>query len=132
MPVSVRRHVRRRTRAATKPIIVEGFIQEMPPVRDFRGDKTKFPAYVTVVLEDLAYGGPEEGGWWYHTFEKVESRRVLDGNAAASMVAQYSNNPDYDNFGRPPLSSVMSQGRYQIQITQRPFRSSPAHRPRYE
>jgi len=32
--------------------------------------------WVVAYAVDQGYGGPEEGGWWYPTYEKVEAQRV--------------------------------------------------------
>ena len=104
-----------------------------PKIHDFREDPTKFPAYVSIVLHDQGYGGPEEGGWYYHTIEKIESRRALDGLAVAGIIAEFYNNPEYDNIDRPDIGSVLSRGRYEIHVTQGPIPShQPTYRPRYE
>lgn len=34
------------------------------------------PLYLNVYLANRAYGGPEEGGWWYDVGEPLASRRL--------------------------------------------------------
>jgi hypothetical protein len=38
--------------------------------------------WLTVYHVQLAYGGPEEGGWWYHAGERVECANVRGRDAA--------------------------------------------------
>lgn len=85
---------------------------------------------VTVGMADLAYGGPEEGGWYFDTFEPIRTfivprsrRRSLEDKLGAWLVKA--------NEGRPEISSVLSEGRYWLRsgiITQ----PEPRVRPHYE
>ena len=82
-------------------------------------------SYINVYLADRAYGGPEEGGWYYDYGVPVESRRVLSPTdylrpenyvnphseyetELAFLTARY----DRLNQGRPEVHSVNSVGRY--------------------
>jgi hypothetical protein len=87
-------------------------------------------AYLTVMLNDLSYGGPEEGGWWYHVSGHVEhhlisSPRVLD--AVRERIARL-----YSNVGRRPVSSVLSEGEYSFTIGNLPDAGYPDRMPNYE
>ncbi len=42
---------------------------------------------VALYWVDLAYGGPEEGGWWYDTGELARPLRVCATEAAAAALA---------------------------------------------
>lgn len=89
-----------------------------------------FPLHVTVTLDDRAYGGPEEGGWWYDTSHVIEhhycQHRAIYDRVMVRMADQY------DNRGRYPISSVCSDGEYRIHVGQRIPENYPTYRPRYE
>jgi len=62
--------------------------------------------YVTAYRTSQAYGGPEEGGWWYTVYEPIETRLVYKQDAddvQAEMQAKYG--PDrrerYKTYATP-------------------------------
>ena len=76
-------------------------------------------SYINVYLADRAYGGPEEGGWYYDYGVPVESRRVLSPTDYVNPHSEYETElafltARYDrlNQGRPEVHSVISKGRY--------------------
>jgi len=85
--------------------------------------------FVNIYLHDRAYGGPEEGGWWYDVGELLESHAVPSSEAEALAAAKEQ---EFSNEGRRPVSSVLSEGIYIVRIDERPGRNYPARRPRYE
>lgn len=90
-----------------------------------------FPCFVSVVLNDLACGGHEEGGWYYHTAERVESHYATSPELFAKVLTRLERK--YSNEGRYPISSVCSDGRYTIQVGTEPATQySPEVRPHYE
>lgn len=89
------------------------------------------PVFVSVCLEDMAYGGPEEGGWYYHTSERIESHYAATPRALAAILARMER--DYSNEGRREISSVLSDGQYCIIIGDEPAAQyDPERRPHYE
>ncbi len=73
---------------------------------------------VCVALRDKAYGGPEEGGWWYDT-----TQPNLDGDFPMPVIVRTRDEAEAEadkmadwctaqNEGRPSISSVLSQGVY--------------------
>lgn len=96
--------------------------------------------YVTIYLVDRAYGGAEEGGWWYDTGEPVlepiegESRQRSFDSLDDATAYLKSLNPIIErlNEGRPDISSVLSQGRYHGYLETHPPESFPGERPHYE
>ena len=66
---------------------------------------------ITVGLADLAYGGPEEGGWYFDTFEPVRIF-VVPAARADSLRRHLARWVRAANEGRPSISSVLSEGRY--------------------
>lgn len=92
---------------------------------------------VGIGLSDLAYGGPEEGGWYYDTQdiesdhavflteeEAREHLKVLDEKIKEQQL----------NKGRPKMSSVLSRGEYRSILIEQflPLAThTPLIRPRY-
>lgn len=97
------------------------------------GSKTEVlgPIYVNVYLVDQAYGGPEEGGWWYLCGEPVESI-VADSEGHAKELAISLEAGRYNNAGRRPIHSVLSEGEYDVRIEQHFARPFPERKPHYE
>ena len=60
---------------------------------------------------DRAYGGPEEGGWWFDTGELVRLHRVCLTEAAAARLAVRANRLlDLVQRGHCRLDSVLYVG----------------------
>jgi hypothetical protein len=103
---------------------------------------------VAVYLIDKAYGGPEEGGWWYEAGVRIDTLPVdnkpLDlaipaiftEREFASEVAKHRNDLLDEHFNRhrrSDISSVLSEGRYVARVcTGYPEAHFPAVKPHYE
>lgn len=90
---------------------------------------------VGVYLVDKAYGGPEEGGWWYNTGELCRTLRVFHTEEAAISYAKRLQDKlnVFLNKGRREISSVLSTGRYYAEIHDNVLPEHyPAVRPHYE
>jgi len=100
---------------------------------------------LAIYLVDKAYGGPEEGGWWYehgtrqdHPLEGVAPMFVLKvwsneeaADAACSYLQKLLN--ETVNVGRPEIDSVLSTGRYYAEVHNgHPPAYWPEKRPHYE
>lgn len=112
-------------------------LQEEPeeqPEPEFNG-----PWCVCPFLTDRAYGGPEEGGWYYDCGEPQ-----IDGELPVPVFTQV-----YDhavllqqdmqrimdatvNHGRRSVSSVLSEGVYRAIICEGWPKPYPQHQPHYE
>lgn len=86
-----------------------------------------------IYLEDKAYGGPEEGGWWYNCGSLVIASYAplpiwwKAGQKRHEDIAAMWAWCDEENEGRPSISSVLSEGRYCVTI----FRNDmPAYWPK--
>jgi len=105
----------------------------------FRGDEDveesqdveAAPCFVSVMHYDRYYGGPEEGGWYYTRYERVESVFCNTNQEMEEALVRFE--AEYSNEGRPSVSSVLSEGRYQIRVTniEQPLFDPPV-RPHYE
>ena len=91
--------------------------------------------YVLAFYErDLAYGGPEEGGWYYETGELVRILRVVANEDEAYRLARRANGllDRLQKHKRSVSSVVYSGGRHSVQVHKdvAPDRT-PEHRPYY-
>lgn len=88
--------------------------------------------YVNVYLCDRAFGGREEGGWWYDT-KSVEQVFYCKDEAHAKkvydqMVIEYA---EENKNRRSDISSVLSEGRFNVELSAWPGERQPAERPHY-
>lgn len=89
------------------------------------------PCYISVMMEDMAYGGPEEGGWWYTTVHRVESHFCQNITVLKKVLERVIK--EYNNAGRPEISSVISRGRFKTILSYDPQPlCDPPYRPHYE
>lgn len=111
-------------------------MDDLPAVfasEDFDNDMAKvtYPCWVNVCCYDRAFGGPEEGGWWYDTHDRITSEHVA-GVEALNRIITYLRGR-YSNKGLPPVSSVLSKGRFEIHVTKNPMADHlPKIKPHYE
>lgn len=90
--------------------------------------------FVNVYLHDRAYGGPEEGGWWYDTRSPEDEMcvRCDTPEQVEKELARLQAWCDEENGCRNSnISSVCSEGRYEVCAEAWPAEGSPAYRPRY-
>lgn len=93
---------------------------------------------VSLYLEDIAYGGPEEGGWYYDCGSLVRPIRRFRSHKVAMAYTIRLNRKLRSrtwgpNEGRRDKYSVLSEGEYTAAV----FRDTapdhfPAYQPRYE
>jgi hypothetical protein len=93
---------------------------------------------VAVYFSDLAYGGPEEGGWWYETgdLDLIYAEQWFPDRVSAIGYRRLMQNmlDKILNHDRRPISSVRSEGAYQARVYSGGFAPSyyPATKPHYE
>jgi hypothetical protein len=116
--------------------LLDSFCQQE---RGFQNGKRKTKMYtVAIFLIDRAYGGSEEGGWYYECGEPQENMvqhfRGFIRKAWAEKYADFLNETVCKelNVGRRPISSVLSQGLYQAQVCEGLPKAYPETRPHYE
>lgn len=112
--------------------------------RDQQAADKPFFYTVAIYLVDKRYGGPEEGGWYYDTGTRIDDPSdhgrfdapAVFRNQAEAIAACTALNEALDvgaNKGRPCISSVLSQGRYQAEVHDGyPPAHYPTERPHYE
>lgn len=88
--------------------------------------------YVNVYITNKAFGGPEEGGWWYN-YGKVDSSTECNSRKEAEHhrlnMNEYCNTM---NVGRHKPSSVLCEGWYVAWIEDKPAEDFPKEIPYYE
>jgi hypothetical protein len=83
---------------------------------------------------DRAFGGPEEGGWWYDTGELRRPLALAPTNDAAVAIAARANRllDRLQRHKRPVDSAAYAGGRYRAHVfTTTAPPAYPAERPRY-
>lgn len=94
--------------------------------------------YVNLYEIDRAYGGPEEGGWWYscgifvrsHSFvftDRIEARDRME--LLNRRTDEIANDP---RGARANLSSVICEGRLSWCVEEHAGENFPQERPFYE
>ena len=89
--------------------------------------------FLNEYLTDKAYGGAEEGGWWFNTGEYVRCHGVHEHLAGAENALE-TTRQDYlrqEQAGRARPDSVACNGYPDIFIQQHPGRDYPSKRPCY-
>ena len=99
--------------------------------------------WVAVYLVDRAFGGPEEGGWYYETgvpethimSDEVQlaPTRFDDIQKAQTTADGWQRALDANsNAGRPDIGSTLSRGVYRAIVTDHPPEPYPKVKPHYE
>ena len=89
--------------------------------------------YANIYELGQAYGGPEEGGWYFKTFDPMHSE-AFDTEAEAKarvtmlLANEWANEPD----AREVYSVAYRGGRYAGWVEERPAYFQPEEWPRYE
>lgn len=98
--------------------------------------------YANIYLHDRAYGGPEEGGWWYDTYAPIDGDADWDSSPpphghfpapelareAMRALAEWCN--DQNSRRRSP-SSMASEGHFCVRLESWPAEYTPKQRPHY-
>ena len=127
--------------AGLPPDEIEGYtFEEQPEDEDLaRPAPPKFYS-VAICMYNKQYGGPEEGGWWYSTYEPIDqlawmTKIVLTSEEARSAKTELERvivDKEF-NKGRRPVSSVLSTGQYVAVIFPGTYPEYlPTSRPHYE
>ena len=98
--------------------------------------------YLNLYLHDRAYGGPEEGGWWYDTYAPVADSDWWDAeppayghfdspeHAQQAMESLQAWCTDQNTLRHSP-SSVASDGHFVCRLEAWPPEVYPSRRPHY-
>lgn len=92
---------------------------------------------IAIYLADQAYGGPEEGGWYYQygirqdDWPPMVAATRTEAYALRGIVNDFLHH--YTNAGRRSMYSVLSEGVYEARVYPGyPPASYPETRPHYE
>lgn len=94
------------------------------------------PWFVNSYLKNRAFGGPEEGGWWYDIFQPVNS--AMNGKFFSIEEAEQHSScvrTMYDEMNEDrnsDLNSVNCEWKYVVLIQDHLPRPEPTVRPHYE
>lgn len=72
--------------------------------------------YVNVYLHDRKFGGREEGGWWFDQWKPILSLRCRDEAHAKEVFEARKKWVEEENKGRRDISSVLSEGVYEVKL----------------
>lgn len=103
---------------------------------DCLGSGLQIPYWVHICLTDRAYGGSEEGGWYFETSQLIESMGPFSTREIAdNHLASLQPHVDKMNENRPDINSVLSEGQYVCFVERRAGTVGevwPRQAPRYE
>lgn len=91
--------------------------------------------YVTIYLIDRAYGGGEEGGWWFTYGEPTDTELnqvCINKGFAKRYAEKLEAIVKKWNRGRHDIYSVLSEGIYEVRLETVPPAPFPSERPHYE
>lgn len=92
--------------------------------------RNKRPVYVALIEADRAYGGPQEGGWWFDIQIVVEQISVSDIAGINAVVEDLK--ARYNNDGRYEPGTSISDGWYKILVSTKPVMCEPRQIPRWD
>jgi len=93
--------------------------------------------YLNIYIHDRAYGGGEEGGWWYDTMEPITEgylacRLLTEGEQEADKAFKMMQSfCEQANENRRDISSVLSEGEYVACLESWPAVAYPSRKPHY-
>lgn len=89
--------------------------------------------FVNVYDKHMAYGGPEEGGWWYDVYEPITSFFEPDPQRRWQRFDEQEEICDQINGERPEYHSVASEGKRIVCLESEPADvvASQQRRPHY-
>lgn len=88
--------------------------------------------YINLYKIDKAYGGNEEGGWWFLFGEPLRSYPMFSPRRAEVLKRRLERVCDRANEHRPDIDSVNSEGVFTVWTESHPAEHFPKETPRYE
>ena len=64
------------------------------------------PVFVSLYETSRAYGGPEEGGWWYTNYNLESSKKFYDREEAENFAERLEGEIEQQNLNEESLSST--------------------------
>lgn len=87
--------------------------------------------HYSVYMVDRAYGGPEEGGWYFDYGVPHRSLVPKNKKSARILFSALSTYRRRLNEGRADISSVLSEGQFIVRVEDSPPQVWPSTRPHY-
>lgn len=98
-------------------------------------DEERLMLFINVYHIDQAYGGCEEGGWYYTVYDcRYTSLLIPDEEMGLFKYVEKELSKFrkmFNNEGRRPLSSVLSDGQWCVMLELTPAESQTRERPSY-
>lgn len=108
-------------------------------------DEYKGPWTVCIVMHDRVYGGPEEGGWYYDTYDPFHHdvlELMKENELGIFTYSKFQMQKARDHMWeivdrinkkeRRDVNSVLSNGEYSVEVYEGYPKFIPEERPRYE
>ena len=87
------------------------------------------PTVITIHETTLNYGGPEEGGWYYHVGHPVLTHCIFSKRQAIQTFIQYFD--EYEIQERPSLGISTTYSNYEVNFDNKYAAHYPTERPYY-
>lgn len=86
----------------------------------------------TIQVHDIyqAYGGPEEGGWWYEVGQALATHCIFSKKQCIRRCIQLTE--EYQLHNQPAINDTRNLSRIEARLDQGYARHYPEVRPRYE
>ena len=84
---------------------------------------------VAIYMEDRAYGGPEEGGWYYHAGYPVLTHCIFSKKQAVQTFIQYFD--EYEIQEQPSLGLSTTYSNYEVNFSTEYAKVYPESKPHY-
>lgn len=94
--------------------------------------RVRVEIFVNVYLVGRAFGGQEEGGWWYDYGRPLESTRVETWAGAEALKKMFLESERYSNGGRRSRSSVIGDEEFEVYFEDHFAECFPKEIPHYE
>lgn len=70
------------------------------------------PVYVSLYEVERAYGGPEEGGWWYDQWTLISTKKFFDEEEANAFASKLNGEVEASGVNEENLSSSRGMDKY--------------------
>lgn len=87
------------------------------------------PTTITIHDTYLCYGGPEEGGWYYHQGHPLQTICIFSKKQAVETYLQYSE--EYEVWDQPSLGLSTTESAVEINFANDFAKKYPEQRPHY-
>jgi len=87
------------------------------------------PTTITIHETTLNYGGPEEGGWWYHAGLPVLTHCIFSKRQAIQTFIQYFD--EYEVAEQPSLGLSTTYHNYEVNFSNDFAKLYPTSKPHY-